>query len=56
MPTYKVSDPRTGRIFETTREAPPSEQELEEIFAKMNQKPHEYTETTRSGSEGEKRG
>jgi len=44
MPTYKVTDPRTGRIFETTREAPPSEQELEEIFAKMNQKPPESTQ------------
>jgi len=44
MPTYKVTDPRTGRIFEPTREAPPSEQELEEIFAKMNQKPPESTQ------------
>ena len=44
MPTYKVTDPKTGKIFETTREAPPSEQELEEIFAKMNQKPPESTQ------------
>ena len=43
MPTYKITDPETGNIFETTREAPPSEQELEEIFTKMKQKPPEVS-------------
>ena len=32
MPTYKVTDPDTGRTLSLTGDAPPTEAELEEIF------------------------
>jgi len=33
MPTYRVTDPTTGRTVKLTGDSPPTEQELEEIFA-----------------------
>lgn len=33
MPTYQVTDPDTGRSMALTGDSPPTEQELEEIFA-----------------------
>lgn len=35
MPTYKVTDPATGRTVKLTGDSPPTEQELEEIFASL---------------------
>lgn len=32
MPTYRVTDPNTGRTLRLTGDSPPTEQELEEIF------------------------
>lgn len=37
MPTYDVTDPRTGKKVSLTGDSPPTEQELEEIFAKLPQ-------------------
>ena len=33
MPTYRVTDPKTGRTLRLTGDSPPTEQELEDIFA-----------------------
>lgn len=35
MPAYKVTDPATGRTVKLTGDSPPTEQELEEIFASL---------------------
>lgn len=35
MPTYSVTDPQTGRKVTITGDSPPTEQELEEIFASL---------------------
>lgn len=35
MPTYEVTDPKTGVTVELTGDSPPTEQELEEIFASL---------------------
>jgi hypothetical protein len=35
MPTYTVRDPRSGKTVKLTGDSPPTEQELEGIFAKM---------------------
>ena len=35
MPTYTVTDPQTGRKVKLTGDSPPTEQELEEIFASL---------------------
>lgn len=37
MPTFKVTDPRTGRTLKLTGDSPPSEKELEEIFSQVEQ-------------------
>lgn len=37
MPTYQVSDPETGRTLKLTGDSPPTEQELEQIFAQQMQ-------------------
>lgn len=37
MPTYKITDPATGRVFRVTGDSPPTEQELEQIFANLQQ-------------------
>lgn len=37
MPTYKVTDPQTGRTVKLTGDSPPTEQELEQIFAQLKQ-------------------
>ncbi len=36
MPQYTVTDPRSGKRVVLTGDSPPTEQELEEIFAKVN--------------------
>lgn len=36
MPQYKVTDPTTGKTVVLTGDSPPTAQELEEIFAKVN--------------------
>jgi len=33
MPNYRVTDPQTGQVMNLTGDSPPSEQELEQIFA-----------------------
>lgn len=35
MPTYKVTDPKTGRTVKLTGDYPPTEQELEQIFSQL---------------------
>jgi len=37
MPTFKVTDPTSGKVLRLTGDSPPSEQELEEIFAAQAQ-------------------
>lgn len=37
MPTYKVTDPTTGKTITLTGDSPPTEQELTEIFASVHQ-------------------
>lgn len=38
MPTYKVTDPKTGKVMRLTGDSPPSQQELEEIFSQFEVK------------------
>jgi len=33
MPTFKITDPNSGKVLRVTGDSPPSEQELEQIFA-----------------------
>lgn len=35
MPTYKVTDPNTGRVVRLTGDSPPTQQELEQVFAQF---------------------
>lgn len=35
MPTYRIKDPTTGQVVKLTGDSPPTEQELEEVFAKI---------------------
>ena len=35
MPTYRVTDPTTGKTVKLTGDSPPTEQELEEVFAQV---------------------
>ena len=37
MPTFKVTDPNTGRVVRLTGDSPPTEQELEQIFSQLPQ-------------------
>lgn len=39
MPTYEVEDPTTGKVLELDGDSPPTEQELEEIFASVGASP-----------------
>lgn len=39
MPTYKVTDPTTGKSVSLTGDSPPSESELEQIFSKLAPEP-----------------
>ena len=39
MPTYEVTDPQTGQKLRLTGDSPPSEQELEQIFASQSSQP-----------------
>jgi hypothetical protein len=39
MPTYKVTDPNSGRTLRLTGDSPPTEQELEGIFSSYSSKP-----------------
>lgn len=39
MPKYRVRDPRSNRVVVLTGEAPPTEQELHQIFAEINARP-----------------
>jgi hypothetical protein len=39
MGTYKVTDPQTGRTLRLTGDSPPTEQELNEIFASQGEQP-----------------
>lgn len=39
MPTYKVTDPSTGKTLRLTGDSPPTEQELEQIFSQFEVKP-----------------
>lgn len=38
MPTYRVRDPQTGRTVSLTGDSPPTESELEDVFATLNAK------------------
>lgn len=41
MPTYKVTDPQTGRTVRLTGDSPPTEAELNEVFASIAQSSQE---------------
>lgn len=45
MPTYRVTDPKSGRTVRLTGDSPPTEQELEQIFSQIQQ-PTVERETT----------
>lgn len=47
MPTYEITDPQTGQKLRITGDSPPSEQELEQIFA--SQRPAEPKGFTGAG-------
>lgn len=38
MPTYRVTDPDTGKVIKLTGDSPPTEEELNEIFSKFKGK------------------
>lgn len=38
MPTYKVTDPKTGKVMRLTGDSPPRQQELEQIFSQFEVK------------------
>ena len=44
MPTFEVTDTQSGITLELTGDSPPTEQELEQIFASQAQKEPEVTE------------
>lgn len=35
MPTYKITEPQSGKVFRITGDSPPTEQELEQIFSSV---------------------
>lgn len=39
MPTYQVTDPQSGRVLRLTGDAPPTDADLDEIFAQYRQEP-----------------
>lgn len=39
MPTFKVTDPDTGRTVRLTGDSPPTEKELNQIFSQLNKQP-----------------
>ncbi|MGI0014465.1 MAG: hypothetical protein ACREBU_13645, partial [Nitrososphaera sp.] len=43
MPTYRITDPETGKVVKITRESPPTEEELNEIFSKVSGGELSYT-------------
>lgn len=51
MPTYKVTDPATGRTVKLTGDSPPTEQELEEIFASLPKMDQPQTQPVDAGGE-----
>lgn len=51
MPTYKVTDPATGRTVKLTGDSPPTEQELEEIFASLPKMEQPQTQPVDAGGE-----
>jgi hypothetical protein len=46
MPKYRVRDPRSNRTVVLTGDAPPTEQELHQIFATLNAEPRQAPERT----------
>lgn len=42
MPTYRVTDPETGKTVKLTGDSPPTEAELEEIFASLSPQSVDY--------------
>lgn len=50
MPTYKVTDPNTGKIVRLTGDSPPTEAELEQVFASLGQQPAQQSEQEESSS------
>lgn len=41
MPNYRVTDPTTGKTITLTGDAPPTEQELEQVFAQLSRRASE---------------
>lgn len=39
MPTYKIKDPQSGKTIRITGDSPPTEQELNQIFASTGGSP-----------------
>lgn len=39
MPTYQVTDPQSGRVLRLTGDTPPTDADLDEIFAQYRQEP-----------------
>jgi len=50
MPTYRVTDPETGRTLRLTGDSPPTEQELEEIFTRIGGQDVSNPVTANSGA------
>lgn len=43
MPTYRVTDPQSGKTIKLTGDSPPTEAELSEIFARVGGEPAKFT-------------
>lgn len=52
MPTYRVTDPETNVTLKLTGDSPPTEEELEQIFAQYAQKPEPKAEPAQGAYRG----
>lgn len=52
MPTFRVTDPQTGATLRLTGDSPPTEQELEQIFASVGAQPEAQDGVVTAGDAG----
>ncbi|RPJ55915.1 MAG: hypothetical protein EHM12_11140 [Dehalococcoidia bacterium] len=50
MPTYKITDPNTGKTVRLTGDSPPTEQELNDVFSKVGEDKQQEPETSQQVS------
>lgn len=51
MPTYKVTDPQTGKTLRLTGDSPPTEQELNDVFSQFKDAPADTPRTAQDSGE-----